>query len=311
MPLKLQPRPIFYRIGVQVPSDANYAIVIPPYLALKGTNGKVYFDGVVLAEGAHSTTPPQFSDPSAVEGSWDGHLFSNLIDNGSAEQPALRVRPAVDQATVRLLSKFGSLSSIFSTLGDWRGTSWYYRDTFFTMLRTFWASVAADKFNLPGTLPNNFLLVLTVLGLLGAARMLWRKRRELRWDILFILFAALVVAWAMAALRGVSSLSLTFPIVTRARYAFPAILPTALLICAGWLEWLEWLGDRLAIPRKIVHLIPVGFMMLLSLFTLFNIVKFFHPSAANIKWLFPVAAVLGLAVWLFARQANRLNTPSP
>ena len=104
-----------------------------------------------------------------VRAVWNGHPFRNLIDNGSAEQGALRVRPAIDRGTSKFLSHFGTLSSIFSTLGDLQGTGWYYSSTFWTMFRTFWASVAADKFNLPGRYPNDFLFLLTILGLAGSA----------------------------------------------------------------------------------------------------------------------------------------------
>ena len=110
------------------------------------------------------------------------------------------------------------------------------------MFRTFWASVAADKFNLPGNYPNGFLFVLTILGLSGTVHLFWRKRKSLRWDFVYILLITLILVWAIAAARGISSLTLPSLLYPWARYTFPAILPTALLICAGWLEWLEILG---------------------------------------------------------------------
>jgi hypothetical protein len=310
VPIRVWPKPFFYRVVIDVPANAAYGMVIPPYPALKDSKARLYFDAFVMAEGAYPTGEPQFSDPSGGQGTWNGQLFRNLIDNGSAEQAGLRVRPSIDQATSRFLSHFGTLSSVFSTLGDWQGTRWYYRDTFWTMLRTFWASVAADKFNLPGTFPNNFLFVLTVLGLLGAIHLLWRKRAHLRWDILYILLTAFLLGWAVAAARGITNLSSPFPIVPWARYAFPAILPTALLICAGWLEWLEILGKRYNISDKVIHLIPIGMMIGLALFTLFNIVKFFHPSIVEIEWLFLLLGLQYLSFRLILWGAYRFDTPS-
>jgi hypothetical protein len=310
VPIRVWSKPFFYRTVIGVPSNAAYAMVIPPYVSLKGTRAKLYFDGFVLVEGEYPTGFPQFSDPSASQGIWNGHPFRNLIDNASAEQGALRVRPAIDRETSRFLSHFGTLSSIFSTLGDWQGTGWYYSSTFWTMFRTFWASVAADKFNLPGRYPNDFLFLLTILGLAGSIHLIWRKRWDLRWDLIYILLVTLVLAWAIAAARGISNLSSPFPVIPWARYAFPGILPTALLICAGWLEWLELLGEKYNLSRELIHLVPIGLMIGLSLFTLFNVVKYFHPSIMDIEWLFVLLGLQYLAFIAILWGADRLKASS-
>jgi hypothetical protein len=87
-------------------------------------------------------------------------------------------------------------------------------------------------------------------------------------------------------------------------------LPTALLICAGWLEWLQMLAERLHIPYSVMHPIPIEIMIALSIFTLFNIVKYLHPSVVNIQWLIFLAALLYLAVRVVMGTADRLNTQS-
>ncbi len=293
--VRLQSTPKFYRAVLTVPSNANYGILIPPAIEVNGSKIPLFFDGIALAEGAY-TGPPQFTDTAGSEGTWSGRPFHNLIENGSAEQGGLRVRPAIDQKTSRFLSNIGRLSAIFSLTADWQGTSWYYTNTFQTLSRTFWASVAADKFNLPGSVPNDVLLGLTLVGILGSARLLWRKRTALRWDLVYILLGALVLVWSITTVRGISSMLLRSPSFAFARYAFPAILPTALVICAGWAEWLQLLGWRYRLSRKALYALPLGMMGVLSLYTLFNVLKYFHPSLANREWQFWLAGILALAL---------------
>ncbi|HTP02821.1 MAG TPA: hypothetical protein VMJ64_15705 [Anaerolineales bacterium] len=310
--LQLQTDPIFHRSVILVPPDALYAIVLSPSVPPKDQQTRLFLDGMVLTPGAYHTGLPEFGDSSGSRGVWNGRSFRNLIDNGSAEQGALRVRPAIDRATRKYLARVGNLSAIFSILGDWRGTSWYYADSLQTMSRTFWASAAADKFNLPGIAPNNILLGLTLIGFLGAVLLLWRKRKELRWDLIYVLLAAFLMVWGFTAVRGVSSLSRPDPTVPWARYAFPAILPTALVICVGWAEWLGLLGRRFRLPQSMLRLVPIGMMSLLTLYTLFNIAKFFHPSLVNREWLFWLSAgVLLLAVtavvWGMDRSRSSLG----
>jgi len=273
--LSLDADPTFYRVIIDVPARADYAIVIPPSPVEASTKTRIYFDGIILAEGEYSAAPPQYTDALGTQGNWDGHAFRNLIRNGSAEHDGLRIRPWAD----RLFNfGYGDPAFILSTLQDWQGTGWYYRDTASTLFRTFWASVAGDKVNLPGNYAKVFLAPLTFIGLLGACRLLWRKRKILPWDILYILGMALALAWTIAAARGIASLLAPAPLFPWARYAYPAIIPTALLLCAGWWEWLDLLKEKFQFTDAATNAIFLSVITGLAAVVITNVVQVFHPE---------------------------------
>jgi hypothetical protein len=60
------------------------------------------------------------------------------------------------------------------------------------------------------------------------------------------------------------------PVIPVARYAFPAIIPTALALMGGWLSW----GDR-SMKRKIA-LGMLAILMTLNVVSLVTIVNFYR-----------------------------------
>ncbi len=303
-PMWIRPTPSFFQSVLVVPSNANYGILIPPYIVLAGRRIPLFFDGMVLAEGDYPTGAPQFGNAAGSEGNWNGRPFQNLVENGSAEQGAPRVRPAVDERAAAGLSSVGTLSGMFSLMADWQGTSWYYRNSFQTMFRTFWTSVAADKFNLPGNVYTYILLVLAGAGILGTAHLLWRRRKTIRWDLVYVLLAAGILAWSITTVRGIPTMLTPRPSFPFARYTFPAILPTALLICAGWGEWLRLVGQKYRLSRKALYVFPIGMMGLLSLYVLFNAEKYFHHSLASREPFFWLAGILLVALALLWKRSQ-------
>lgn len=293
-PLELNETPAFFRTVMEVPSDADYAMLIPPYPVQMPTQTRVYFDAVVLAQGQFSNVPPQFTDSQGAQGSWDGVTFHNLIRNGSAEMGNLRVRPWVTGITNKL-PFVGNVAFTFSTLEDWQGIGWYYRGVALGLLLNFWSLLAGGHLGLPGNYSDNFLVLLTLLGLAGAWLSLWRKRKTLPWDIIYILGLAFVLVWVAAGIRGVENLLAPQNLYPWARYAYPAILPTALLLCAGWLEWFELLGSKLKLPQDSIHRLPVAIMLGLAIYTALNIIDYFHPSIANLGFLILLVGLQYLA----------------
>ena len=232
--------PAFHEVSFSVPSDVISGMV---FLQQKGgsrSHNNVFFDGLVLAPGEFAGNSPQFTDANGSQGEWNGQKFRNLIRNASAEQGSFQVRRSVNDKIAGLLTKAGvNLSLIVATSQDGSGTGWYYRSAATTLFRTFWASLAGDKAFLGSSYVSYFLVVLTLGALAGAAVRLWRRRRDLRWDVIGFLGIALVAPWLLAIAKGNTDLLQPKPLAPWARYAYPAILPTALLLCAGWLELLE------------------------------------------------------------------------
>ena len=274
--MDLRVTPTFYRFVIRVPDDAENATLFIPY-SLSSPDSKIFLDGLVLAPGKHSSTLPNFADPNGTQGTWDGDEFQNLIRNGSAEQNSLRFRPWAEEQLNRFSSSFINFPFILESLLDWQGISWYYRATFTTLFRTFWASLAGDKVLIP-TSSSYLMMLLTLLGAAGTGRMIWMKRKSIEWDILFFLCLSFLLPWIFAFIRGASGIVTGFPIFSWARYADPAILPTALVLCAGWLEWLNFIEARWMYTNATLGIIFFGGMFGIFVLAAADAIQFFHPD---------------------------------
>ncbi len=307
--LSLSSQPAFFHQTILVPADAIRARINIQYASQKISENQIFFNGLVLAAGEFNRSTPQFADQNGTSGKWDNRPFQNLIQNGSAVQPGVRFRSWMDRLTTRYLSIRGfNPPFILATLQDWKGTGWYYQESLVTMFRTFWASVAGDKVPIPWPPANYFLMLITILGIGGSVLALWFKRKGLRWDIIVILGMAFVVPWFMAGTRGASDYSLS-PLYPWARYAYPAILPTALMLCVGWLELLELLKARSKFTDTLRNAIFLGVMLGLSLIVAFDSIQAFvhglrgHWPLLTILFLLEAIALL-IAIQL-ARQSQK------
>jgi hypothetical protein len=298
--------PTFYRFVIRVPNDAVNATLFIPY-SLPSHDSKIFLDGLVLASGEHSGTAPHFSDPNGTRGTWDGNQFQNLIRNGSAEQNSPRFLPAVEDKLNKFSPAQVDLPVTLESLFDWSGTGWYYHVTFGTLFRTFWASLAADKVLIPAS-SNYMLMLLTILGAVGAGLLVWRKRKSMEWDILFLLGLSFLMVWVFAFIRGASGTAGGFPVFSWARYTDPAILPSALILCAGWLEWLELIKARWMLPNATSGAIFLGGMFGISALAIVDAIQTFHPewwaSWASLAFLLIVQVV---AIRVIIHGKARLN----
>jgi hypothetical protein len=283
-PTQITTNPVFHAVSFNVPEDAIGARV---YMQVTGDglyHNSISLDGLVLAEGEFKGAPPKFSDAGGALGSWGTREFNNLLRNGSGEQASLQIRRSRASSKLSAVLDKSNIDSylVLAAVQDWKGMSWYYRDVASNLLRTFWASLAGDKASLRSTSVNSFLQWLTLAGVLGALVHLWRRRRTVRWDLVGLLGIALFVPWSLALIRGTSSFLPTFLhsslLYPWARYAYPAILPTALLLCAGWLEWLNLLSIPLKFNEKTTKAIFLGLMLGISIFAFMNAIQVLHPQ---------------------------------
>ncbi len=310
---ELGPQPVFLQQTFEVPADANYAILIPPYPhgLPPSASPRIFFDGVVLAEGQYNQVAPQFSDAQGTQGNWGGVAFQNLVRNGSAEEGNLRVRPWMTKITSKL-PFVGDIGFYVTTLEDWQGTGWYYQGVVLALLLNFWSFLAGGHLGLPGNYSDNFLILLTVLGILGSCLLLWRRRHQLPWDLIYILGLSLMLGWVAAGVRGIYSLLMADLLYPWSRYAYPVLLPTALLICAGWLEWIRLAGRWIHLSETAARLAPVAIMTGLTLFTVIDIIGYFQPTSTSLGFLILLVGLQYLALQgiLWGSRKMRVSAPA-
>ncbi len=248
--LAITTTPTFYATTFDIPADATavtVAVVLPTADATDAaTPPRLYADGLVLAAGNYATaTAPTFAaaTTAASTGEWDGQPFVNLLRNPSAERGTLRLQPWVTQTLGNVASSGGgrnfsqfvtvatdSTRTVAVLLAD--GTLTTPPDTLFSGIA--WGQV---RLEVPGFMWLTRGLLLAAGA--GAGLWLWRARRHpppaMLLPMLAVLAGALLLVWGATITRALPRVydGFVFPV---ARYTYPAIVPTALLLVAGWRE---------------------------------------------------------------------------
>ena len=291
----------FYSFSIEVPSDSGRGwLQIRPALA-ENEIVTIYIDGIVLAEDERNSGEPQFADRSAISGYWNQHNFTNLIRNGSFEDAWLRLSPV---AWGKGLKKFPAYFSplTLATLQDWQGSGWYFKRTLVVLNETFWG-----KFG-PSTVPMlgnpyiyQFLRGITFLGLLGAIALMWKKFKSLDKRILLFFGLSILVIWGQTLLRGTTSLDHpdSAIVIPWTRYALPAILPTVMFFCAGWMMLLNWLEKRVGIrENSLVWPMLISFMLTLDILAILTMLQFFYLQTQWPYLILSIALILSMTTLL-------------
>lgn len=232
----------------------------------------VYYDGLVLVEGTPPPAEVPVFDRRGRTVTWGGQTYTNLLRNPSAETAWPRLRAWVDRVGVQLLPDYGSNrpSLAWYSLLDGPGSGWYYRLSVENLLQTFWGRFGWGHVRLLGGPAYPLLALLSGLGLVGAGLAAWRSRRHLPWAALLVLGLALLGVWGLTLVRGSNYVlqprAVFFPV---ARYMFPAILPTLLVLNAGWLALVRLPGWAVR-PGYLV------FFLGLDLLAILSIVRFYY-----------------------------------
>lgn len=265
--------PQFFSFTEQFPENALSAWVTATPAAVD-VPVIVYLDGFVLASGGWvSGTAPQWQDAQSERGTWDGQPFTNWLRNASAEQAGLSVRPWVDRLGMRLLPDQGRPSLILYTLADWEAEGWYYRAALHNLLQTFWGKFGWAHVPLLGDKPYRLLGALTLVGVLGCLLAPWRELRRWPWAAMLLLGATLAALWGMALARGAVYVFYR-PFIPVARYAFPALIPSLLVLCLGWWQIARRMRRWLRLPEKMVAVWPgLAYLVLLLALDLYAIVS--------------------------------------
>ncbi len=250
-------------------------VLLQPSISLDIENPvNIYYDGVVLAESQFRLDQaPQFAE-DGLSGTWGGVPFENLLRNGSAESSWLYLRSWAEQLGNKVFSDRETASLTIYSLIDLPSTSWYYRFAAENLFRTFWAKFGWNHVSLSGAKPYRNLVYFSLAGLLGFVWAFWQRRSHLKrlpWDVMFFLGFALVSIWGLVLLRGANYVftPVYWPI---ARYAYPVIIPTVLILSMGWYTLLASLGKWLRMPAWGLYVVYFGILLIINIYSLISIV---------------------------------------
>lgn len=292
--------PAFYTATFDIPYEAGHtwlSIVSLNYTdqtvnVYRDRFVRVYYDGFVLAEGQRSSSPPVFEDKTLQSGTWDGEPFINLIRNPSAEHAWLGASKIANILKARM---YIDPALYLQTIQDVQGFGWYYQASISTLFQTFWGKAAA-QIPLLGGFTYDVLQLISLLALAGILiRIIQSPSLFKQPEILFLFFVTIAI-WLPTLFRGTYWVFYFVPLVPYARYAYPAIIPTLLLMNAGLLKSLQWITGRLGLPRSLSILAYQTFMISLAVYAIFSFGGYFHPWLQSFGFLILLSS---LAVVLF------------
>jgi hypothetical protein len=269
------PEPTFYAYSIQIPEDVQrifFALDIPAI----DVESEIYYDGLVAAIGERPLEQaPEFTGSNGDRGFWGGQEFTNLIQNGSAETGGPYLRNWILQYLRRYFVASPSLA--LTSLLNPRQAGWYYQETTVNLFKTFWAQFGWGHVPLRFQFlrPYHILLVVTITGLVGSALAAWRRRQNIRWDILVYLGLSLLFLWGFAFYRGIDSIT-SMVFIPGSRYAYPAIFPTMFILCLGWVELLQIIETKLKLPAITKFILLGLFFLALDAASIASIIWFYQ-----------------------------------
>lgn len=284
--------PAFYTATFDIPYEAGHtwlSIISPDYA---NQTTRVYYDGFVLAEEQRSSSPPVFEDEEMHSGTWDGKPFINIIRNPSAEHAWFGVSKIANSLKARM---YIDPALYLQTIQDVQGFGWYYQASISTLFQTFWGKAVA-RIPLMGGFSYDVLQLISLLALAGILIYIIQLPSIFRQPEMLFLFFVTLAIWLPTLFRGTYWVFYFVPLVPYARYAYPAIIPTLLLINAGLLKSLQWITARFGLPSSSPVLAYQTFVVSLAIYAIFSFGGYFHPWLQSVGFLVLLAS---LAVVLF------------
>jgi len=259
------------KVGVK---ERPYKISLSPGPNPAGEEFTVYYDGILLVEGDWDGEIPEMENHSGDSGLIGGEYFTNRIRNSSAEKNGLALRTWVTAALSKVAP--GNPNLIIGLIQDPAPLIGYYKSTIKSLLHTFWARFGWAQVTLVGYRPYTILGLFTLAGILGALFAFWRYRSQIRWELFFFLGLALVGIWGAAFLRGVTSFMDGGYYIPVARYAYPVIIPTMLVLNIGWLEIMHWVERFFKIQQRYQIWVLITLFIMLDIISFYTIYSFYH-----------------------------------
>ncbi len=283
VPINLSATPQFFAVHYEIPSEPRLIVLMisPSSTSKNASKVMVYYKDLILVEGEYPTDQiPQFADSAAEGGTWGGSPFTNLLSNASLQG----VWPRYNSRLISILNKVGlgvtsyGLVPYLLDLGRYRA---YTLLTIENNFRTFWAKFSWGQVVLSGSKPYLPLGMVSLAGIFGTGAVLVLGRRKIPWGMVAFLCLVGGLSWAYTLLIGVVIQPLIQPgFITGARYAYPAIVPTALLLDTGWWGVGTLAGQlitrKLRLPLMTGKLVFLGLFLCLDGYALFSILQYYR-----------------------------------
>lgn len=258
--------PTFIAFEVWIPEDTQRVwISLSPRRRNRDRQMTVYYDHLALVDGRFSKAIPESdsSDPDSL--SWGGQSVPNLLSNPSFEARGPLIRLPIDSAAAKILPDSTRPNLILTGLLDPGGSWWLYQLAARNLAETFWARFGWGHVRLTVEPAYTLLNLFSAVGVLGSAAVLIGDRRRTQSLTITLLAASLAAVWGAALVRSAIYVFMPRTFLPAARYAYPVIIPTVILLSVGWSVIIEKLRRRMNMNRDIQVGLAAVFLGLLNL----------------------------------------------
>jgi hypothetical protein len=269
--IHLEAEPHFYSYAAQFPDTGSHSW-LAVYPAVSNNRIQTYWDGWVLVEGDFSASnPPVFLGEQAALGNWSGKNFTNIIRNASGEKLWPKFISPINES---LNKYFNITSSYVWSILDIKGTGWYYQNTINWIFLTFWTKFGWAHISLRGERFYWIFSLLCITGIVGSMLALWYYRKKLPWSVILIFAIDLFGTLWITLLKGVGSWFFRL-LIPAARYAYPAIIPFAIILCGGWFFLFDRYIRRMGVSRVVGFVCYVGGLVIYDILALISITSYY------------------------------------
>jgi hypothetical protein len=266
--------PSYFQFTTTVPENPQrLQIMIAPSRSRPKDDVSVYYDGLVFVEGELHNAP-EFEGGRGNQLWVEQKPILNHLRNASAES----TWPFVEVWADNFIRDFfpGKSSLILAASLDWSPALWYFKATIQQLVTTFWARFGWGHVTLMGFHPYLLLGILTAMGVTAGVMRLGKRGHTLSWELMIFFGVSLATIWGAAIMRGIGSI-ISGPIfIPSARYAYPVIIPTAMLLTAGWQSIMVFSGKVLSLSPKVIYVIYLFLFFGITLLSILTIINFYY-----------------------------------
>jgi len=282
-PTVLSSTPKFVASVITVPWEQDRIQIWLRTTSQEAADTRIYFSGIVLAEGAMPVdVPPRLADDGSG-GVWAGKPFKNLARNSLITQVSPYFRPEIANLMTKKVSGITptTISSFIALFYDNPGTSWYIKGTAERIFRTFWATFGWGQVTLYKSSlyprPYLILLILTLIGIAGSLVSMNKIYKPYPTEVFFLVIlmsTTILVAYfyGVYTMGGALRFRAYLPV---ARYIFPAIVPISLVLVTGWHGIVAVIVKKIKLSPQLFGVVWILFLVLLDGYSIFSNIKYY------------------------------------